>query len=142
MGNIDCWHEAAHAALALAYGGRVTRVAVGRTRFGDREIAGVCIFIPTGISNDALAQIYLAGPVMEKMMSPSWDPSEIKDDYERAGALVSVAEIPAVIARARCKIESLSDEIDRLAIELLQFRELDEGTILRAIKTPLAWLQP
>lgn len=134
MNNVDCWHEAAHTLLALAHNARVTRVSVGRARLGDREIAGACIFIPTGIPNDALAEIYMAGPVIEKMMDASWDPSEVKDDLSKAGALVSIAKIGDVIERARWKVKSLDAEITRLAIELLQFRELDEGAILRAIK--------
>jgi hypothetical protein len=137
----DAYHEAAHAVLALVHGARVTRLAVGRALLGDIPILGVCSFQPNGISRVAQAEVFLAGPIIEQMMDPGLVIHEIRDDYEKAAALLDGADSRPVFERVRFKLRNLFPEVDRLAAALLERGEMDEGSILRAIKTPLSWLR-
>ena len=137
----DHYHEAAHALIALVHGARVTRLAVGRARLGDIPILGVCSFQPNGISRIAQAEVFLAGPIIEQMMDPGWDMNEVKDDYGKAAAFLDGADPAPVFKRVRLRVRNLFPEIDRLATALLERGEMDEGSILRAIKTPVSWLQ-
>jgi hypothetical protein len=137
----DHFHESAHAVIALARGARVTRLAVGRARLGDLPILGVCSFQPNGISRMAQAEIFLAGPLIEQMINTHWDMNGIKDDYEKAASFLEGIDPRPVVERVRLRVRNLFPEIDRLATALLERGEMDEGSILRAIKTPVSWLQ-
>ena len=133
-------HEAAHAVFALWSGLRVTDLRIGREELNGVMIEGVCAFVHGGVSDLALAEIYLAGPAVESMMDHNWNYNEINEDYLQAGLLLEnvVEDITAVVAKVKQRVNSLFPEIDRLAKVLLEHKRLDEHEIMQIARMP-AW---
>jgi len=140
MDDKTCFHEAAHAVIALSYGVRVTELKIGGEQLGGVAIAGVCDFIPADAPKLVLAEIYLAGPAIESMMDPYWNLAEVKDDYDKAAELLVGADVTAVVSKVKWRISNLYPEIDRLAKALLEHKRLDKREILRAARLP-SWLR-
>jgi hypothetical protein len=139
MNNV-CLHESAHAVVALSYGARVSRLEVGRRALGDLAYGGLCVFHPGALPNDKQAEVYFAGAVSEVLLNRYWDPAEVKNDYERAAALLCGADPAPILERCRRRVSNLWPEIARLAETLLQLRIMDEGQIASAASMPpLAW---
>jgi len=134
------FHESAHAVVALSYGARVSRLEIGRGALGELAYGGLCVFHPGALLKDKQAEVFFAGSIAELLLNRYWDPAEVKNDYERAAALLGDADPRPIVERCRRRVCNLWPEIARLAEALLQFKTMDEGQIASAARMPpLAW---
>jgi len=138
--NNTHFHEAAHAVVALSYGARVSRLAIGNGSVDGLRYSGVTTFHAGALPKNRQAEIFPAGPVAEKLLDSYWNVNEVKNDYERAAALLGEADPKPIVEQCRRRVYNLWPEIARLAEALLQLKVMDEGRIARAARMPpLAW---
>jgi hypothetical protein len=137
---LTCLHEAAHAITAIHYKIRVTSLAIGNSRCRDRKLRGFCEIISGSASKLAQADTLLAGHLFESMMDPCPWPAkgEMPSDFERAAVLLvsDGADVQAAVPRVKQLVRSLQIWIERLAVALIEHRELDEAEVLRFAAMP------
>jgi hypothetical protein len=87
--------------------------------------------------------VYLAGFLADKFVAPDANVNASNTDVSRALPYASALSVSLedLMLRVRQRLANMWPEIDRLAEALAQCGELDAGGILRAIRTPVAWLQ-
>jgi hypothetical protein len=133
-------HESGHAVYALVMGWPVERVSLHQ----DGRYAGVCSFtIRDGAPPAEIAAVFLAGFLAEKFVASDTSAETANTDVNRALPYIARLDVSLdnLVLQVRRRLASLWTEIDQLATALDKQGSLDSGSILRAIKTPVSWLQ-
>lgn len=116
------------------HGARVRHVAVGRVIVDGKPAAGVCTFDRRGLSRVAQAEIYLAGPVAERLMDPArWNADDVVSDYAQAAALLGDNDIKAAVERVRLWLGNHLAQLLRLGAALIEHGELTETEIVAVL---------
>jgi len=133
-------HESGHALMAIAFRWPVERVSIRTTA----KHAGICEFkMRPGAPATEIVSVYLAGLIAERFVVPDASVETADTDMRQV-----LPHLPALnvgledlVRKIRYQLASRWPEVDRLAEALDRCGELDGGEVLRAIRTPIAWIQ-
>src|SRR5581483_3141761 len=133
-------HESGHALMAIAYRWPGDRISIR----ANATHAGICHFRMRPCAPAVeIVSFYLAGLVAERFVVPDASVETADTDMRRV-----LPHLPALnvgledlVRKIRYQLASRWPEIDRLAEALNKAGELAQGEILRAIRTPIAWIQ-
>jgi hypothetical protein len=83
----------------------------------------------------------LAGFLGERCVAVGANVEAARTDVAEATKFIAGIDLDELVLKVRHRLAVHWTEIDRLALALDKHGELDEGEILRTIRTPTAWLQ-